>query len=608
MAFEQASRVLLIFKADTKQAQREIRNLSKEQKKAAQTTIDAQDKANEGLEKQIKTLAKVGIAVGAAVLAFKGLINAAKEYARVQKLELASAGVNIDKLQEATGGLVTKTQAMSVAARSLSSDFQLTQKEMENTAKFATILHRRTLIPLEEVMRDLAQATGEANPEALKKYGVIIKTETNTHKGHADLMARIKRETDAAGEVQLSAGEKVDAAQVAWVDAIEALNVAFGQLGVALTPVIEGLSKFIKLTADILSDPTGSLALLKSKGEAAKLENARRELVLSTEFSIAAADAVLAGNIKLGRELQAKAAGALQRSKDITTPTPTTVGPRDKDVAPKRKDIAFEFEGTVLQEAGEGQSRTKQIARALKSIFAFEEAAINARSTEDVIQGLRDRPVSRKRFERDFGVFANRQRDEARARERAEKERTRIAQEQSAAERQRRITKFGAGTVGRVEGGFDIFSGTDLGVQGFETMQDVGVSAFSALTDSSVSFGQAMRRAGCQAAQGHAINLFGMGVANLIAGNRAKGGAAIAASVALLLATRKLCPGSAKINLPASAALGAAAGGLQGRDTARIFVVNAFGDSPRETRRNIGDALDRTAREQGVVNEAVEFN
>jgi hypothetical protein len=240
--------VLQVFKVDNRQAKAALKDLSDEEKKAAQDALDATEKKNRSLDSQIAKWGKVAAGVGLAVGAYKALTAAAERYSEVSVLETAAVGANIAKIQSSAGGLLTRYQSLTLAAAAQNTQWKLSQTQMEQVAKFMIVLRNRGH-DLAEVQNEVTKAIVEGNVEGLKKFGVVIQDVKPGLQAHEALMARIAAENTKAGDNILRAGDDAKKAGVQWKDAIDKLVIALGRIAAALAPIVSKAATLIEATA-----------------------------------------------------------------------------------------------------------------------------------------------------------------------------------------------------------------------------------------------------------------------------------------------------------------------------------------------------------------------
>jgi len=274
MALGTTSQILLNVKADTKQARRELGKLSKEEQKLAKEFIQTQEKRNAKIDKQIATLGKLALGVGAVVGAYKTLTAAAEFYAKRQQLVTASAGANINAIQSAARGLITQTQALEFAAAAQNTEFKLSQKEMETVAKAMVSLRNQGNDWL-DVQRRLTQAVVEGNAEALKPFGVIVEGSTGKLETHKKVMAALTVEAGKLADGVTVAGDAFLQSQVKiqdWVDDVKA------GVGEATNEVLELLMNMERALERVLGVSGGTESDIKRlRIERAEMEKLLRD-------------------------------------------------------------------------------------------------------------------------------------------------------------------------------------------------------------------------------------------------------------------------------------------------------------------------------------------
>jgi hypothetical protein len=247
------SKVLLEFKADTKQAKKELRGLTKEQKKAAKEQIAAMEKQNEKIEGQIALLGKVAIGVGAVAGAYVVLSKSAAAYAEQQQ-KIAQAGeLSFKALADATTNLITEQQALHMAAQLNNGAFEITQQQMETAGKAAVILGQQTG-DLEGSLNDVTQALVEGNVEALKKYGIMAEGTSDTVSGFNGIMDKLNEKLVANAGFSQAAGTEIQRAGNRWQDALDTLVQNLGRIAAHLAPIVEMIADAVHFWAEMSTE------------------------------------------------------------------------------------------------------------------------------------------------------------------------------------------------------------------------------------------------------------------------------------------------------------------------------------------------------------------
>ena len=269
MALDLASKVTTFYKADVSDHVRELGKLKGAEKERAQVTIAAHKDLESSLSSQIKTLGKVGLAVGAVVGTVKVMQSAFKEYAEHEKLSTAAVGVDLERLRKASAGLKTETELLADAARLKSGAFKMSAAEME-TAERAMLAFTRRGHDATKVNQAVLQAVTALKTEGLQDLGIFVdKAGLSMEKAsdraeiYTRLMAKLKAETVGVGEEHANSSERMKAAGVEWENALHKLQIQLGKIAAALAPIVSALAKISEYTIGVVEEEA------RSKAEAA---------------------------------------------------------------------------------------------------------------------------------------------------------------------------------------------------------------------------------------------------------------------------------------------------------------------------------------------------
>lgn len=247
---DMTSKVLTIYKADTKPMRKELKKLSKEQQAQAKVAIEASEKQNDAIDKQIAMLGKVAIAAGAAVAAYKVAEAGIEAYQKRSRLAAATTGADLKGLQKATKGLVSETRLLEFASKAMNGTFKLSQDQMELALRGAVALRKTLGVELPHAMERMQQALTEGTTEPLKELGLVVKgVENDTREGLMAALGELAEQARLAGPDMALPGDAMAESQVKMADATEKLKIALGQLAIALTPVIAKLAEMVALVA-----------------------------------------------------------------------------------------------------------------------------------------------------------------------------------------------------------------------------------------------------------------------------------------------------------------------------------------------------------------------
>jgi len=170
----------------------------------------------------------VAIGVGVAVTAWKGLSAAADFYAKRQRLAAASVGADYGAIQAAANGLITKTEAMQLAAAAMNTEFALSQDKMESVAQFMIVL-RNQGNDLADVQKRVTQAIVEGNTEALVPFGIFVKEATHTLDAQNAILREVEKQNLKYANSMDIAGDASRRFAVAMQDSRDAAKSFFGE-------------------------------------------------------------------------------------------------------------------------------------------------------------------------------------------------------------------------------------------------------------------------------------------------------------------------------------------------------------------------------------------
>lgn len=259
-----AREVLLEFKADTSDAKKEIRELDGEEKAYAEHQLERMNVHNENLETFVDKLAKVKLAMTAVHEVGEIIWDGYKEGIKEARLETAAAGIDIEKLSEAAGGLKTNMELLEFAAKANKSAFHNTQEDMEMAERAMRALEQRGL-DAAEAQDAVTHALVEGKTKGLEPYGIVVDKHIDDLKRqgeenltlaqkqeiHKNAMESLKIVADEVSDSQENLGDSMKHAQVRLSDAWAEIKKGLGELVVAFAPVIESLATVLGLVAKI---------------------------------------------------------------------------------------------------------------------------------------------------------------------------------------------------------------------------------------------------------------------------------------------------------------------------------------------------------------------
>ena len=591
------SSILLNFRADTKQARSEIKKLSGEQKKAAQKAVDAQERQNAAMQKSIARIGKVALGIGAVVGAYKALSSAAREYAEREQKRVAAASANIEAIAAASRGLISETEALSFAAAQLNTDFKISQREMEQVAKFMVVL-RNQGNDMKTVYREVTKALVEGNARGLRQFGIAIDGVSRGAEAHAAIMARIAEENKKAGDNILVAGDEALIAGNKWKNANDKLTDSLGRIGVALSPLVEMIAS---VTEDVMA-LTSAISRWTFTDLVRNDPNQRVELLAERERMAAEAR-------RMERERVARFAE--EHREDMA---------RFLENNPRLARAIGGIAVATSEAIQEGARRANRLGRRRRKKGKGRAEEPPEDEFVDEFAELRDLPAIQMNKQLG-GRFGGRQLLEATA---APSAVTGVGGFLSLESDQ--ATKFAEAVTVAMD---QVILSTEAAATAIGSFQTVGTAAFAAWITGSESLGKAIKRSIGETLTGLAIDMFSrslfhaaMAVGQLAMLNPA--GASLHATAAAKFGAGALAAGFAAKKLGGSGASASSAGagagpgfssgalppgaagqaGTRERESvAQTFIVvnNPFDDDPRAARRRLVTAFDRANMERGSV-------
>jgi hypothetical protein len=238
--------VLTVFRAETAEAKAAIASLKGVERDRAKALLDDLNKQNASLEDQVKTWFKVGAAVGGLVALYKGAQVAANAYLEDLRLASAAAGANIDRLTDATAGLVEQDDLLAFAGKAMHGTWKLNQEQMEEVLHGALALQKTMGVELKPTIDALTESIAKGNTKALKEFGITATDEQGVLKQLDGLWKGLGGNTAMAGDNFRRAGVSLN-------NAFDDLKGAAGKLVISLAPLLEIMAKLVGTFADAVS-------------------------------------------------------------------------------------------------------------------------------------------------------------------------------------------------------------------------------------------------------------------------------------------------------------------------------------------------------------------
>ena len=244
------SRVHTKFTADASQHKATVKGLSREEKKRNKelvAALDAEGKAiDASMEKWLGVAAAVGgvgVAIGAAKVAFG-------EYAKDVNLKAASVGVDMDGLKKASHGLLTEMELLSFAGSVMNSDFEITQQQMEDSLGGMVALRNQTN-DFKVIVQEVTKALVEGKSRGLEQFGVQVGVTGRGINVQRAAIERLRDETLKMGGAWKLSGDDIKIAGIQMENTFRNAKISFGKAVNDLAPLIEGMTELVGVIAKV---------------------------------------------------------------------------------------------------------------------------------------------------------------------------------------------------------------------------------------------------------------------------------------------------------------------------------------------------------------------
>lgn len=159
---------------------------------------------------------------------------------------------NLEAMEEASRGLVTETDLLTVANAALRSDFALQADQLDDVAKFMLVLRDRGAEQT-DVVNQLSMALREANVDALEEFGVKVEATSGTMEAQEAIIKRIQEEVGKMSDDFQLAGEDVIKSQVSWKNATDDFKDAIADVVSAMGPLLGLMAELLSLAAKLVA-------------------------------------------------------------------------------------------------------------------------------------------------------------------------------------------------------------------------------------------------------------------------------------------------------------------------------------------------------------------
>jgi hypothetical protein len=244
------SKVLVEFKGDTSDLKAKLKDLSGVEKERTKALVDDIEKQNKGYESAIGKLGQVGLALDTLGKVYDAAKDSMKVYGETLRLETATAGININKLSESFGGLISQHDLMTFAAQTNTGVLKLNQGQMETLGQAALALKNRGF-DLEESLKKLTDAAVKGKVEGLDDLGLSIKAGASNAETLKNMMTELNKVIKETGTATDNEADSVQRLSVQWDNASRSIKgyVAEAILAASVDISPESLKKMLGANA-----------------------------------------------------------------------------------------------------------------------------------------------------------------------------------------------------------------------------------------------------------------------------------------------------------------------------------------------------------------------
>jgi len=232
--------VLTRYEANIDQAKAKVKELSGEQRKAAKEAVQAFKEQGEAWKKHVGDFAKGAAVVATTIAVAKSGIE---QYRKETALTAGAAGVDIDRLADAWGGLKTRMDLLTFAQAGHRGAWKLTTSQLEQVTAGMRALEAQGF-ESGKVFDRFTEVIKKGKLEGLDEFGISIKSTGDQAKDLQILMRALGREVSEVGGDFSRATDPIDRATVQWANAVTRVRLEVGRLSLTLISAAEDFGKW----------------------------------------------------------------------------------------------------------------------------------------------------------------------------------------------------------------------------------------------------------------------------------------------------------------------------------------------------------------------------
>ncbi len=246
------STVIIDYKANIDDAKTKVKELSGEQKKAAQEELKGLEAVGKGYDDKLKLLGKVAIAGGVFMAGLKVGFDGLELAGKRADLQAQIAGLSLDGFRKATRGMVADTELLTMAAAANQGQFKLSQEEMESVTAAAVALGEHGLHSAAEASDAFTQALVTGRTKGLKEFGIQIDDNLSPLQKHNAIIAEAAKLHDELGNAELDASDKMGVAKNSFANSMDEIKISMGRIVEGMIPLVSMVAKLGEKAAGLV--------------------------------------------------------------------------------------------------------------------------------------------------------------------------------------------------------------------------------------------------------------------------------------------------------------------------------------------------------------------
>lgn len=242
-------RVILAYKADTASAAADIKKLALTQKEHAQVMKKDLEAQNATLEAQISKYGKMAATAAAVYGGIKVALDSMEFYYERNEQREKASGHSIERLKEATRGLVSESDLLKLAVTANNGVMKASQEELITVAKAMDVFADRNY-DAAKVTQDFNEFLQTGKAKALKDYGLQITETRGSVEQFKEVMSQLNKVAKEQDAIVNDSRDAWDQSKVGLKDQVDKVRETFGKMVAEMQPAISGFIKGLEMAME----------------------------------------------------------------------------------------------------------------------------------------------------------------------------------------------------------------------------------------------------------------------------------------------------------------------------------------------------------------------